>query len=321
MEEWIKNFRQQFEASLEVVGDIPKRSRFVVVGMGGSNLASGLLKLLASDLDIWVHRDYDLPEIGSKVLEDSLIVLNSYSGNTEEVIDAFNVASERGFAMVAVSVGGTLLEMAKKHGIPYIQLPDFGLQPRMALGLSVRALALAMGADVPSTISFDPGSLEGGGKEFAKRLAPLAAGLAGKTPVIYASRRNFPLAYAWKATINETAKIPAFCNSFPEVNHNEMSGFDAADATRGLSDKFHFIFLKDGADDARIVKRMELTQSIFQGKGFGIETADLLGDTSVDRIFSSLTLCAWTSYYLAQHYGVSSEDLVLVEEFKKKMAQ
>jgi len=314
MEEWIKNFRQQFDAPLEVAGDIPKRSRFVVVGMGGSNLASGLLKLLAPDLDIWAHRDYGLPEIGSKVLEDSLIILNSYSGNTEEVIDAFNVASERGLAVVAISVGGELLRLAKARGVPYIQLPDLGLQPRAALGLSARALALLMGVNIFSGISFDPGSLEGDGKKLAKRLA-------GKTPVVYASRRNFPLAYAWKATINETAKIPAFCNSFPEVNHNEMSGFDAVDATRGLSDKFHFIFLKDGTDDARIIKRMELTQSIFRDRGFGVETVDLAGSTAVDRVFSSLTLCAWISYHLAKNYGVSSEDLVLVEEFKKKMAQ
>ncbi len=314
MEEWIKNFGRQFEAPFEVAGDIPKRPRIVVIGMGGSNLASGLLKLLVPDLDIWAHRDYRLPEIDPRVLADSLVILNSYSGNTEEVLDAFNAVVERGLAAVCISIGGTLLDMAKKRGMPYIKLPDLGLEPRMALGLSVRALAHVAGVAVPSAISFAPADLEeqGGG---------LALKLKNKIPVIYASRRNFPIAYAWKATINETAKIPAFCNSIPEANHNEMSGFDAVDTTHELSDKFHFLFLKDDADDSRIGKRMDLTQTIFEERGFGVETIDLAGGTPVDRIFSSIILCGWTSYYLARGYGVSPESLALVEEFKKKMAK
>ena len=314
MEDWIKNFGKQFEAPLEVVGNVPKFSRFIVVGMGGSNLATGLLKLQNKEIDIWAHRDYGLPEIEDSVLKNSLIILNSYSGNTEEVLDTFDVVVERGLNAIAISIGGTLLDKAKKQGIPYIQLPDLGLQPRMALGLSVRALALATGTTIPQEVLFNPADLEASGKKLAVRLQ-------NKIPIIYASRRNFSLAYAWKTIINETAKSPAFCNAFPEVNHNEMSGFEAPNAEWKLSDRLHFVFLQDTADDPRIGKRMNLTKDVFQDRGLAVETVGLDGETPVDRIFSSLILCMWTSYHLAKTYGVSPEDLALVEEFKKKMAQ
>ena len=69
--------------------------------------------------------------------------------------------------------------------------------------------------------------------------------ISGKVPVIYASSENCAIAYNWKIKLNEGAKIPAFYNTFAELNHNEMTGFDVIDSTKSLSDKFHFIFLTD----------------------------------------------------------------------------
>ena len=149
MSEDIKNFAKQFEYEPEIENEegLGKFSRFVVVGMGGSNHPTGLLKIWKPDLDIIVHRNYGLPAVPEKDLKSSLIILSSYSGNTEEVIDAFHESGKRGLVRAVVSTGGRLLDLAKKEKTPFIKIPENKIQPRLALGLIFKALLKAMGQE------------------------------------------------------------------------------------------------------------------------------------------------------------------------------
>ena len=139
----------------------------------------------------------------------------------------------------------------------------------------------------------------------------------GFVPVIYSSRKNGPLAYAWKVKINETAKKPAFSNVFPELNHNEMAGFHANEVSKLLSQNFYFIFLEDQADNTRILKRMGITAQLFQKQKLNVETVELTGGNTFFKIFSSLQLADWVSYYIAKEYGIDPADVSAIEEFKK----
>ena len=136
-------------------------------------------------------------------------------------------------------------------------------------------------------------------------------------PIIYSSFKNGSLAQNWKIKFNETTKISAFCNVFPELNHNEMTGFDLVDKTKHLSDKFHFIFMRDSKDNPRIIKRMEITKKLFEDRGFGVEYVDISGENVWHKIFSTLLVADWTSFHLAKHYGTAPEQVPMVEEFKK----
>ena len=261
MYESIKNFSKQLEFKPEIINsdNSNKYERFIFVGMGGSALAPDLLRVTNPELDILIHRDYGLPDLPDKVLQNSLIILNSYSGNTEEVLDAFKLALGKGLSLVAVSIGGKLLELARQSAIPYVEMPDWGLEPRMALGINLRALLRVLGQDkaLDTLSEVRLNDFEKIGKELAKKLR-------GFVPIIYSSRKNGPIAYAWKVKINETAKKPSFSNVFPELNHNEMAGFHVGEVSKLLSQNFHFIFLKDTADSPRISKRMEITAKLFQ---------------------------------------------------------
>src|SRR3989338_8592648 len=268
--EAIKNFSKQFGYQPELIngGGLNKFERFIFVGMGGSALGPDLLRVSNPELDICVHRDYGLPDLPDKVLQNSLIILNSYSGNTEEVLDAFKLALSKNLSVTAVSIGGKLLELARQNSIPYIEMPDWGLEPRLALGLNLKALLKILGQGDALTIVSkiqlpEARLLEKAGKELAEKLR-------GFVPIVYSSRKNGPLAYAWKVKINETAKKPSFSNVFPELNHNEMAGFhpsevsklpscdDCSVCARLLSQNFHFIFLKDLSDNPRTLKRMSV---------------------------------------------------------------
>ncbi len=113
--EAIKSLQKQLQYQPKLVNSdkLGKYERFVFVGMGGSALAPDLLRISNPKLDILIHRDYGLPDLPDKVLQNSLIILNSYSGNTEEVLDAFKLALSKNLLMAVVSIGGKLLELAR----------------------------------------------------------------------------------------------------------------------------------------------------------------------------------------------------------------
>jgi len=319
----IKNFPAQFrfEPEIENKEKFWAYERFVVLGMGGSNLAPGLLKAWKPALNVISHRDYGLPYLSDNEWKKTLVIASSYSGNTEETIDGFEEAGRCGIARAALAVGGKLLERARQSGVPCIQFPDTGIQPRSAIGLSVRGMLALMREEAALAETRGLAAyLAAAMNDFEKRGKALAEEIKGSVPVIYASRRNRGVAYNWKIKFNETGKIPAFCNVFPELNHNEMTGFDVAPATRALSEKFFFIFLHDSADHPQVQKRTGITEEMYRARGLRAAAIEAMGATPFEQIFSSISIADWAAYYTAQAYGVEADQVPMVEEFKKRIA-
>ena len=318
IEQGIREFAKQFKYEPEIVNGekLEKKDVTIVAGMGGSHLCAGLVQTWDPKLDIVIHSDYGIDSIPDSVLEDSLVVASSYSGNTEEVIDVFEQGIKKGLSIVVLSDGGKLLELAKQHEVPYIDIPNTGIQPRLALGYSTKGLLKLMGnvkglEEISQLAeSFDPDSFEEQGKALAEKLQ-------GKIPVVYSSARNQPLAYNWKIKLNESAKIPAFYNVFPELNHNEIEGFGVVDSTKDLSSNIAFIFLKDKEDHSQIQKRMEVTEGMYKDRGLVVENVALEGYTGFDKLFSSLILADWVAWYTAQYYDTLPEKVPMVEGLKK----
>lgn len=316
MEKAIKDFPKQleFEPTVENAENLKSAGKFAVCGMGGSHLAADLIKTARSDLDLITHSNYGLPE--AKDLDERLIIVNSYSGNTEEALDSFDEAVKVGLDLAAISIGGKLLEKAKKQGVAFGKIPDTGIQPRVAVGFSVLALLKLMGEEAEiaeiKKVAGEFGKEEERGRELAKKLE-------GKVPVIYTSGKNGTLAANWKIKFNETGKIPAFWNVFSELNHNEMTGWDAVEKSKTISQNFAFIFLRDKEDRQRIIKRMDITEKLLKEKEFETVNVEIAGSSAWHKIFSSLLTADWTAYYLALHYGAEPEQVPMVEEFKKMM--
>lgn len=319
MLESIRNFPKQFEWEPEIsnAGELFAYQKIIVAGMGGSALPADLLKMLLKDVEITAHRDYGLPEevLAKAGPREVIVIASSYSGNTEETIDAFLEAKKRGLPAAAVTTGGKLLELAIEHNAPYILLPDTGIQPRMATGFLMLALLKLMYEEekikeakmLSAKLNIAVAEKEG---------KALAENLKGKIPIIYSSRKNFCIARNWKIKFNETGKVPAFANYFPELNHNEMNGFDAHANISELSEKFSFIFLKDETDHPRINKREAVLEQLFQKKGFGTDAVALKGENFFEKIFHTLLIADWAAYYLAKHYHVDPGQVPMVEEFK-----
>lgn len=319
MHEIIRDFPEQFAFEPVVVhaDRLPAYKKYVVLGMGGSHLPSTLLSRMRPELDIVHHREYGLP-LGSD-LSDRLVIASSYSGNTEETIDGAHEAHRLGLPLAIVATGGDLLRFAQENQIPYVAMPATGIPPRTALGYNVRSLMAVMGLTEQLAesralaITLDSDRAEQLG-------ATVAKWCENRVPVIYASTRNEALAYIWKIKFNETGKIPAFCNVLPELNHNEMSGFDVADSTRALSANMVFIFLRDATDDARLQRRMDVLAQLYRDRGLRVEEYQVTGANASEQIFSTLLVADWASIAIAEHYGLEPEAVTMIEEFKRAIA-
>ena len=313
-----QNTQLALEPEIEFADRLLTHEKFVVSGMGGSHLAADMLQCWNPLLDIIIHKDYGLPPLKPEHVGKRLFIASSYSGNTEEVLDGFEAALVRNMPVCAISVGGALLDRAEQEKIPYIKIPDIGIQPRSALGFSIKALLKIMGQEHVSAElrtlanTLVPGSFEHTGKKLAKHIA-------GRVPLIYTSARNRAIAYNWKIKFNETGKIPAFMNVFPELNHNEMTGFDTIESTALLSANFYCLVLRDEEDHPRVQKRMEILEKLYNDHGISAQTIMLAGASRFEKIFSSLYLADWAAYYTAEHYGADSNNVPMVEEFKKHM--
>ena len=318
----IKRFAEQFAYEPEIKNEdkLIQKNRVIIAGMGGSRLVGDILRMWKPDKEVIVHSDYNLPAISNERLKDSLIIANSYSGNTEETVDAALKAIGLGLSLAVVATGGKLIDIAKENDLPYVQVPADRLPARSDLGHDLMAILKIISdtdglAEASLLRSLDPEGSEEEGKSLAETLE-------NKIPVIYTSERNMELGYIWKVIMNETAKVPAFCNRFPELNHNEIAGFSAegGPASGGdLSKNFHFIFLRDIDDDrtGRIGLRMEKLNELFGLKNLSVTKLELKGESHLKKIFSSIILAHWTSYYLAKYYKVDPEKTEIIEEFKK----
>jgi len=318
MREAILNFNEQFiyEPVIENKDKLIACHKFIVLGMGGSHLEADLVLNWDPSQHILIRSSYALPEFHENEIDNYLVIASSYSGNTEEVVSGLQEAIKRNLNIAVIATGGTLINIAKENNLPYVQMPDTGIQPRSALGFSTRAILKVMNLEsglkeienLVGKIHLEELELEG------KRLAGL---LKDHVPVVYASDRNKAITYNWKIKFNETGKIPAFYNVFPELNHNEMTGFDVKDSSKHLSERFKFIFIKDPADHPKILKRMEILEKQYTDRDLPVITLSIEGATIFEKIFRSLLIADWTAVCTADLYNLESEQVPMIEEFKK----
>lgn len=312
----IQNLPTQFtfKPKIENADKLVKRKKYILAGMGGSRLAADVLLSLHPSVDIRFHKDYELPHYADT--KERLVICSSYSGNTEETISAYTAARAKKLPVVCIAAGGKLIEMAKKDKTPYILIPNTGIQPRCATGFSLIALmtVLGMKKEISQLRSLEktlkPKLIEKQGRALAQKLE-------NSVPLIYTSTQNSAIAENWKIKMNENGKIPAFWNVVPELNHNEMTGFDIISSTASLSKTFHCVFIIDKNDHERIQKRFKIIEKLYTNRGISVTKIIISGNTREEKLFSTLLLGDWTSLALSEYYKTESEQVPMVEEFKK----
>jgi len=301
--EIFRDFNKQFEFEPKInnLKNLKKSQDLFLAGMGGSHLSADLVKSVYPQLNLKIHSNYGLPQ---GINKESLLIVSSFSGNTEETIDSLYSALKKKIPVIIISSGGKLIEISKEKNLPYILLPNTINMPRLAIGFSLKAILKIINKKV--SIKIDNLKAEKEGKKIAEKIYKTI-------PIIYSSEKNKSVANIWKINFNENSKNPSFCNYFPELNHNEMAGFLNSKKT------FSILMLEDELDHPKIKIRMNAFREIYKDS-FEILTIKNEEKDIWNKYFYLILLSNWTSYYLALKNKVKLEDMEMIERFKKMIS-
>ena len=300
----------------------------VIAGMGGSALAADMVRVLTAG---WLHlplevvKGYDLPGL---VGEETLVIADSHSGNTEETLSCYQQALDKKSCLAVMSTGGELIKRANNDNITYAQIPA-GTQPRMSTIYHLRGLLKLLhnfwviDGDLYNQVADSADWLEGEISHWtptvpevnnlAKQIAKMTI---GKTLVIFGGELTWPLAYKWKISWNESAKNLAFSNQYPEFNHNEFIGW----SSHPVEKPFTIFDIRSNLERARIRERMELSDRLLSGKRPKAHVLELQGRTLMQQLLWGLVLADAASIYTAILNGVNPGPVHLIEKLKAELS-
>lgn len=335
MRKLLVEFPRQVEDAIRIgktakVAITPKRIRNVVVtGLGGSAIGGDLIRsFLADELAIpfSVNRHYFLPEY---VDANTLVIVSSYSGNTEETIASHEDARKRKAQVLCISSNGETERMAKKFKHSFVKIPP-GFPPRAALGYSffpILVLLIRLGfvrnkdrqmketvsllrTNVDAYSSLDPQS---------NRALALAQRLYNRIPIVYSPAEVYDsVNLRWRGQFCENAKVLSFGHVVPEMNHNELVGWKVL---KHHMKEMVVIFLKDRSMHPRVAVRMSIMKTIISDYAAEVLEVESEGRSLLARMFSLIYLGDWTSFYLAILNGVDPTPVKVIDYLKNELAK
>jgi glucose/mannose-6-phosphate isomerase len=313
--------------SFTLPADYRNVNKVVVLGMGGSAIGGDLVRTLVqaeAKIPIIVHRDYGLP---AYVDDKTLLIVSSYSGNTEETLSGFELALKMGAKKVAVTSGGKLEKSALAHRIPVFKI-EYQAQPRAALGFSfIPTLGILQklgfiadkSADVAETIQVLEklsARLDEKSPIKSNPAKQLAQRLYGCLPVIYGAGIAAEVAHRWKTQFNENGKSWAFYEVFPELNHNATVGFTLP---KEVAAKIRVILLRSPTYNPRIKLRYDVTCELLKQSGVAYEFVDGEGKSPLAQMVSLVSFADYVSYYLAMLYKVDPTPIKVITYLKERL--
>jgi glucose/mannose-6-phosphate isomerase len=323
-----KHYREAAKTAEKISLQYSKPANIIVAGMGGSGIGGELLKDWTRDkaqVPIEVSRGYSLP---SYTNEKSLVLIASYSGETEESLSAFLDAAKKKCMIHCISSGGSLLEFAEKLGVPYLRVPS-GMPPRAALPYlftpllkSLEKLRMVSGVSVDLSeaikllerISGENASEKPAHDNFSKTLA---LGIDESVPVVYGFGIYRSVAQRFKQQFNENSKGPSKWEFFPELNHNEIVGWEKVGK---LAKCFSIIFIRDKNEPNEIRNRIETTKTFMHPDSKMFEVWSQ-GKNALAKMLSTICIGDFTSVYLAILRKVDPTPVNTIALLKEKMKQ
>lgn len=326
MKDLISSFAQHLDDAKSILANSSLKHsnrsirNVIITGLGGSGIGGSVAAELVArqaSIPVVVNKNYLLPNF---VSESTLLIACSYSGNTEETLMATEAAIEKGAQVATITSGGKMMEIAKQKGYNVLSMQG-GHPPRSMFAYSFSFLCAylehygiadwKMDAELEASIKL-LNNEEAGILVEAERLA---TDLSGKIPIVYAVSGNLGIASRWRQQLNENAKMLAWEAEIPEMNHNELVGWE------GGNRNFAPVFLRNENDFDRNQKRISIIQNIMKEKGAHIHEVWSKGDSNIQRALYLIHFGDWVSYYLSEINEVDILDIKSIDLLKAELSK
>lgn len=325
MIKFVSKFTQQLEEAFKIGKNTSLKNtnktleNVIICGLGGSGIGGKIASQIIenySEIPVIVHNTYSLPKF---VNENTLVIISSYSGDTEETVSSLQEAIVRKSEIACISSGGKVTEIAKNNNINIINVPG-GNPPRAMLTYSLTQLFFILNnynliydefeSNLKNTISLLNNEIENIKVEAKKATKKII----NKTILIYTDDSFGGVGTRFKQQLNENSKVLAFNHVVPEMNHNELLGWN------GGNDTFAAIFLRNESDNERNQFRMEICKEIISNKTNSIVEIFSKGNSIIENTFYLILLTDWISVYLADEYGVDAIEIKVIDRLKNELS-
>ncbi len=326
MKKYVTDFTNQLTEAIAIGEQASLRSpsgkisNVIISGLGGSGIGGSLIaKITAQELKIplAVNNDYSLPAYCGP---ETLLIVCSYSGNTEETVCVMEAGIKSGAQIVCVTSGGKILELAKAASIDFILIPG-GMPPRACLGYSFTQLFFILnhfkliGSGFKSELKASITMLDEKEEEIKEQAFKVACCIVDKIPVLYSSADSEAIAIRFRQQLNENSKILCWHHVFPEMNHNELVGWTKK------NDDLAVIFLRNDSDNKRIQSRMEICRDIFLKHTPTLIELHAKGNSQLEKALYLVHLCDWISCSLADLKKIDPVEVSVIDYLKSSLAK
>lgn len=325
MKTLVEGFPSQLQEALDIASKakLTKKNNIqniIVTGLGGSGIGGTILSELIQNecqIPVLVNKDYFLPEF---INTHSLVIISSYSGNTEETISAMNQAIEKKAQIVCITSGGKILEMAQQHNFDAILIPG-GHPPRSCIGYSLVQLIKIIQfnefvkTDLISQLQTSISLLTEEKEAIKNEAKHIAASLVSKIPVIYSLGTCEGVSVRFRQQINENSKMLCWHHVLPEMNHNELVGWTQKNENLGV------ITFRTSFDYERTIKRYEICKNIFSEYSASVTDIFAKGKTKLEQYIYLINIGDWISCYIADIKNIDPIEVNVITNLKNELAK
>ncbi len=325
MRKLIENFPNQLREALEIANGAqltPKHTiqNIVITGLGGSGIGGTIISELVSEdcpVPVLINKDYFLP---AYVNSGTLVIISSYSGNTEETLEAMQSALNKKAQIICITSGGKVEEIANQNKLDVIKIPG-GNPPRSCIGYSLVQLIKVFvhyGFAKVSVLTDVKNAIELLEKENAHIISEsnrLAKLLLNKIPVIYSLGSCEGVSVRFRQQINENSKMLCWHHVFPEMNHNELVGWTTK------NENIAVVTFRTSFDYKRTQKRFEVCKSVFEKYSSGVYDITAKGNSKTEQFFYLINIGDWISLILAELKGIDPVEVNIIDHLKKELSK
>lgn len=324
MKELVESFTTQLKTAKQIaekaiVTQGNNISNVVITGLGGSGIGGTIITELVDNcpVPVIINKGYFLPTF---VNETTLVIVSSYSGNTEETLQAFQDALSKKTQIICVTSGGKILELAKQNHLEFIEIPG-GFPPRSCIGYSLIQLIkifVAKGlasknlmAEIDASIHL----LDAEKNNIKSEAQQIATKLLNKIAVLYSLGSCEGVSVRFRQQINENSKALCWHHVFPEMNHNELVGWTEVNKNLCVV-TFHTSF-----DYDRNKKRYAVCKPVFDK--YANEVIDIYakGNSKLEQFMYLINIGDWISCYIADLKKIDPVEVNIIDHLKKELSK
>ena len=332
----VATFPEQIKAAKDIVNSASLSSLFkidniVISGMGASSISGDIVQFLFRDrvdLPIFITRQYDLPKWVNK---NTLVISQSYSGNTEETLSTFKHACQKRCKIIGISSGGKLQEFCEKREIPHIKIPT-GFPPRAATGYvlfssiyalkKIGVLTNDIESEIEEAISITDEFRNHNKKEISEKeniSKQMALKFLNTIPQVYGFKIYIPIAKRWCTQFNENSKLICRYDEVSECNHNDIIGWSL---NPEVSKKFTCILFRDDETESIYMsKRLDFMKQLFKDVSGNVIEIQAQGKKHLAKMMYTMYMGDFTSCYLAILRKIDPTPVDAITELKSELAK